>query len=76
MQFIHQPAAGGHGSRGARRRGAGDKVRRIVPFERASPWHNRLSVLIGPDGKVVKHWRRVAKAADHPQKVLKALQQA
>lgn len=40
------------------------------------PWHNRLSVLIEPDGKVVKHWHRVAKAADHPQKVLKALQQA
>ena len=35
----------------------------------------RSTVLIGPDGKVVKHWRRVVKAADHPQKVLEALQQ-
>ena len=33
----------------------------------------RSTVLIGPNGKVVKHWRRVAKAADHPQKVLEAL---
>lgn len=34
----------------------------------------RSTVWIGPDGKVVKHWRRVPKAADHPQKVLEALQ--
>ncbi len=33
----------------------------------------RSTVWIGPNGKVVKHWRRVAKAADHPQKVLGAL---
>jgi len=33
----------------------------------------RSTVWIGTDGKVVKHWRRVAKAADHPQKVLEAL---
>ena len=33
----------------------------------------RSTVLVGPDGKVVKHWRRVAKAADHPTKVLEAL---
>ena len=33
----------------------------------------RSTVLIDPDGKVVRHWRRVAKAADHPQKVLEAL---
>lgn len=33
----------------------------------------RSSVWIGPDGRVVKHWRRVAKAADHPAKVLEAL---
>lgn len=33
----------------------------------------RSTVWIGPDGKVKKHWRRVAKAADHPQKVLEAL---
>jgi len=34
----------------------------------------RSTVWIGPDGKVRKHWRRVAKAADHPAQVLKALQ--
>ncbi len=34
----------------------------------------RSTVWIGPDGKVERHWRRVAKAADHPQKVLEALQ--
>ena len=33
----------------------------------------RSTVWIGPDGKVVKHWARVAKAADHPDKVLEAL---
>ena len=33
----------------------------------------RSTVLVGPDGVVVKHWRRVAKAADHPTKVLEAL---
>jgi len=36
----------------------------------------RSTVWIGPDGKVKKHWRKVAKAADHPQKVLEALQSA
>ena len=34
----------------------------------------RSTVWIGPNGKVKKHWRRVAKAADHPAKVLEALQ--
>jgi len=34
----------------------------------------RSTVWIGPDGKVIKHWRKVAKAADHPQKVLEAVQ--
>ncbi len=33
----------------------------------------RSTVWIGPDGKVKKHWPRVAKAADHPAKVLEAL---
>jgi len=33
----------------------------------------RSTVWVGPDGKVVKHWRRVPKAADHPAKVLEAL---
>ena len=34
----------------------------------------RSTVWIGADGKVKKHWRRVAKAAEHPAKVLEALQ--
>lgn len=33
----------------------------------------RSTVWIGPDGLVRKHWRRVPKAADHPQKVLEAI---
>lgn len=33
----------------------------------------RSTVWVGPDGKVRKHWKRVAKAADHPEKVLQAL---
>ena len=36
----------------------------------------RSTVWVGPDGNVVKHWRRVPKAADHPQKVLQALRGA
>jgi peroxiredoxin Q/BCP len=35
----------------------------------------RSTVWIGPDGRVKKHWRRVAKAADHPAKVLEALKE-
>jgi len=34
----------------------------------------RSTVIIGPDGKVRKHWKRVAKAEAHPAKVLEALQ--
>lgn len=33
----------------------------------------RSTVWVGPDGKVKKHWRRVSKAAEHPQRVLEAL---
>jgi peroxiredoxin Q/BCP len=33
----------------------------------------RSTVWIGPDGKVKKHWARVASAAEHPAKVLEAL---
>ena len=33
----------------------------------------RSTVIVAPDGTVAKHWRRVAKAADHPRKVLEAL---
>ena len=34
----------------------------------------RSTVWIGSDGKVKRHWRRVPKAADHPAKVLEALE--
>lgn len=33
----------------------------------------RSTVWIGPNGKVVKHWAKVPKAATHPDKVLEAL---
>ena len=36
----------------------------------------RSTVWVGSDGKVKKHWRKVAKAADHPAQVLAALQAA
>ena len=36
----------------------------------------RSTVWIGPDGKVKKHWARVANAAEHPAKVLEALHAA
>ncbi len=36
----------------------------------------RSTVWVGPDGNVKKHWRRVPKAADHPAKVLQAIQGA
>jgi peroxiredoxin Q/BCP len=36
----------------------------------------RSTVWIGPDGKVKKHWRRVAKAANHPDRVLEAVKSA
>lgn len=35
----------------------------------------RSTVWIGADGKVKKHWKKVSKAADHPAKVLEALEQ-
>ncbi len=34
----------------------------------------RSTVLVDAAGKVVKHWRRVPKAADHPGKVLELIQ--
>ena len=34
----------------------------------------RSTVWIGPTVKVIRHWKRVSKAADHPAKVLEALQ--
>lgn len=36
----------------------------------------RSTVWIDKDGIVKKHWRRVPKAADHPQKVLEVLNQS
>jgi peroxiredoxin Q/BCP len=33
----------------------------------------RSTVWVGPDGRVKKHWKRVARAADHPEKVVEAL---
>jgi thioredoxin-dependent peroxiredoxin len=36
----------------------------------------RSTVWVGPDGKVRKHWAKVANAAEHPAKVLKVLQEA
>lgn len=34
----------------------------------------RSTVIVDENGKVIKHWRKVPKAADHPQKVLEYLQ--
>ena len=36
----------------------------------------RYTVWVDEKGKVKRHWRRVPKAADHPQKVLEAIQAA
>ena len=36
----------------------------------------RSTVWIGPDGTVLKHWKKVSKAADHPAQVLAALEAA
>ena len=35
----------------------------------------RSTVLIGPDGKVIKHWAAVKKAETHPLEVLEVLQE-
>ena len=35
----------------------------------------RSTVIIGPDGVIKKHWRKVPKAADHPAKVLEVIVQ-
>ena len=35
----------------------------------------RSTVWIGPDGRVKKHWARVAKAEAHPDQVLEALRE-
>jgi thioredoxin-dependent peroxiredoxin len=36
----------------------------------------RSTVLIGPDGKVKKHWKRVGSAAEHPARVLEVIKHA
>ncbi len=36
----------------------------------------RSTVWIGPDGKVIRHWKKVASAADHPEQVLEAIEAA
>lgn len=36
----------------------------------------RSTVWVDADGKVVKHWKKVPKAADHPEKVLAQIQAA
>jgi peroxiredoxin Q/BCP len=36
----------------------------------------RSTVWVGPNGKVRKHWSKVTNAAEHPAKVLEALQSA
>lgn len=36
----------------------------------------RSTVWIGPDGRVRRHWARVANAAAHPEKVLQAVRDA
>lgn len=33
----------------------------------------RSTVVVGPDGNVVKHWKKVPKAAAHPEKVLETV---
>jgi peroxiredoxin Q/BCP len=35
----------------------------------------RSTVIIDESGTIIKHWRRVPKAADHPQKVLEFLKE-
>jgi peroxiredoxin Q/BCP len=35
----------------------------------------RSTVWVGPDGRVKKHWARVPKAEDHPEKVLEAIRE-
>ena len=34
----------------------------------------RSTTIVGPDGKVLKHWKKVPKAADHPDRVLQFLE--
>lgn len=36
----------------------------------------RSTVVVGPDGTVMKHWKKVAKAESHPEDVLRYFQEA
>jgi len=36
----------------------------------------RSTVWIDPDGVIRKHWKKVAKAADHPAKVLETIKKS
>ena len=36
----------------------------------------RSTTVIGPDGTVLRHWKKVPKAEDHPRQVLEYLRQA
>ena len=47
-----------------------------VLYGRKSIGTIRSTVWVGPDGKVIRHWRRVPNAAAHPEKVLAALRAA
>jgi thioredoxin-dependent peroxiredoxin len=41
-----------------------------VQYGKKSMGTIRSTVVVGPDGKVVRHWPKVAKAEAHPQEVL------
>jgi thioredoxin-dependent peroxiredoxin len=45
-----------------------------VQYGKKSMGTIRSTVIIGPDGKVVRHWAKVAKAETHPVEVLDFLQ--
>ena len=45
-----------------------------VLYEKTTIGTIRSTVIIDEKGKIIKHWRKVPKAADHPQKVLELLQ--
>lgn len=44
-----------------------------VMYGRKTTGTIRSTVVIGPDGKIVRHWPKVKKAEDHPQEVLEFL---
>ena len=44
-----------------------------VPYGKTSTGTIRSTVLVGPDGRVIKHWKKVPDAEAHPAQVLKVL---